>query len=308
MSTYNEFSIQGVVPDLSLKRITIKTNFKVDANSINLKTVYFYNYDTNELMNYSLKVNNKEIYIDLDEFPDNNVRYYLQVKDIKDALGRTIFAKYNDYIQFYPDIRTSVKIMSPGSRETLNTYDIPVRLSIKDYEGLLTYRIEVSHDNIFHSNVTTTTVVINNDEEVKNTIIVDEQTGEEIEKRIPVDKKLDVIIRVEREGQVYIRARAEQSEELHGDWSEFISFNIYTVPMDSLDTTFLEDYVTSNDLFDEPTFMEEETETLDKTADLESGVLFIELNKNIKLPNNYELDENGYINLGTMFGTRKEIK
>ena len=198
--------------------------------------------------------------------------------------------------------------MSPGSRETLNTYDIPVRLSIKDYEGLLTYRIEVSHDNIFHSNVTTATVLIDNDTAVEDTIIVDEETGEETEKRIAVDKELNVIIRVEREGQVYIRARAEQTEQLFGDWSEFVSFNIYTIPMDSMDTTFLEEYITSNDLFDEPTFMEEEVETIDKVVDLESGALFIELNKNIKLPDNYELDENGYINLGTIFGTRKEIK
>ena len=36
-------------------------------------------------------------------------------------------------------------------------------------------------------------------------------------------------------------------------------------------------------------------------------MFYLEFNKKIKLPANYELDENGYIKLGVVTGTRKEL-
>jgi hypothetical protein len=77
--------------------------------------------------------------------------------------------------------------------------------------------------------------------------------------------------------------------------------------MDSIETTFLEEYLTSYDLFDEETLVETKIE--DRTAiGTNEGMLYIEFNKNIKLPNNYTLNEDGYISLGTVIGTRKELK
>ena len=72
---YNEFSIQSVEPDLSAKRITITTNFKVDPNSVTLKTVSYYNYDTKKLELYQLRVDGKIIYIELNDYPAHDQRF-----------------------------------------------------------------------------------------------------------------------------------------------------------------------------------------------------------------------------------------
>ena len=77
--------------------------------------------------------------------------------------------------------------------------------------------------------------------------------------------------------------------------------------MDSIETTFLEDYLTTSDLFEEESLLE--TEVVEKSdAVSNDGLFYLEFNKDIKLPEKYELDENGYINLGVVLGTRKELK
>ena len=104
-----------------------------------------------------------------------------------------------------------------------------------------------------------------------------------------------------------MRARAEINDSVVGDWSETVSFNIYTVHMDSIETTFLEDYLTTYDLFEEEALVE--TEIIDRSEiATNDGLFYIELNKKIKLPDNYEVDDDGYINLGTVLGSRKELK
>ena len=78
--------------------------------------------------------------------------------------------------------------------------------------------------------------------------------------------------------------------------------------MESSDTTFLEDYLTTEDLFDDSIDLVE-TIVQDKSAvGVSEGAFYLEFNKDIKLPDEYELDENGYVNLGIVIGFRKELK
>lgn len=98
---------------------------------------------------------------------------------------------------------------------------------------------------------------------------------------------------INHEGQVYIRARAQESENLVGDWSDLHSFNIYTIPMDSIETNFLENYLTTYDMFDEESFMTPEQvkeykkviETVDRSSSYTTEPnFFIEFNKEIRIP------------------------
>ena len=80
--------------------------------------------------------------------------------------------------------------------------------------------------------------------------------------------------------------------------------------MDSIETNFLEDYLTSSDLFeteDEDTAINP-TKILSKSAPgTNEDVFYIELNKEVyigdKVPN-----KDGYISLGTIFGFGKGVK
>lgn len=297
MGTYNLFSIQDVTPDLSRKQIIIKTNFQVDPTSVDLTTVRFFNYDASQLEMYSLSVEGKNIILDLKEIPSDSTRYYLKVSKIKDALKRTLSCDYDDYIKFYDDIITKVEIISPVSRQTYKTREIEFKLRVTDIVDNLYYKIEVGTDNAFFSTIATMRCsglnIESDDMDVSNF---------SMENNI-----IKFTALIERDGQLYVRARAEQTEAIIGDWSEVISFNIYTISMDSIETTFLEDYLTTDELFEEEILLQ--TEIVDRSEiATNDGIFHMEFNKNIKLPKEYELDENGYIKLGTVIGSRKELK
>lgn len=284
MSTYNEFSIQEVIPDLSNKRLIIITNFKVDPQTILPTNIALYNYDQTSLETYQLIPDNKNIFVVMNDYPTNDTRYYLKIKDLRDALGRTLKTEFNDYIVFKNEVKTKLEIVSPKSRETVKSRVIPMKIKVTelDEEKATTCRIEFSSDNIFYN--------------ILNTVEQDIVNGE-----VSIDTT------IEREGQIYVRARAER-DNLVGDWSETICFNIYTIPMESINTNFLEDYLLTDDLFDD-TIDLIQTEIQDKTAiATNDGVFYLEFNKEIQLPENYEVDEDGYVNLGTIMGFRKELK
>ena len=297
MGTYNLFSIQDVTPDLSRKQIIIKTNFQIDPTSVDLTTVKFFNYDASQLEMYSLSVEGKNIILDLKEIPSDSTRYYLKVSKIKDALKRTLSCDYNDYIKFYDDVITKLEVISPVSRQTYKSREIEFKLRVTDIVDNLYYKIEVGTDNAFFSTIATMRCsglnIESDDMDVSNF---------SMENNI-----IKFTALIERDGQLYVRARAEQTEAIIGDWSEVISFNIYTIPMDSIETTFLEDYLTTDELFEEELLLQ--TEIVDRSEiATNDGVFHMEFNKNIKLPKEYELDENGYIKLGTVIGSRKELK
>ena len=284
MSTYNEFSIQEVIPDLSNKRLIIITNFKVDPQTILPTNIALYNYDLTSLETYQLIPDNKNIFVVMNDYPTNDTRYYLKIKDLRDALGRTLKTEFNDYIIFKNEVKTKLEIVSPKSRETVKSRVIPIKIKVTelDEEKATTCRIEFSSDNIFYN--------------ILNTVEQDIVNGE-----VSIDTT------IEREGQIYVRARAER-DNLVGDWSETICFNIYTIPMESINTNFLEDYLLTDDLFDDTVELIQ-TEIQDKTAiATNDGVFYLEFNKEIQLPENYEVDEDGYVNLGTIIGFRKELK
>lgn len=284
MSTYNEFSIQEVIPDLSNKRLIIITNFKVDPQTILPTNIALYNYDQTSLETYQLIPDNKNIFVVMNDYPTNDTRYYLKIKDLRDALGRTLKTEFNDYIIFKNEVKTKLEIVSPKSRETVKSRVIPMKIKVTelDEEKATTCRIEFSSDNIFYN--------------ILNTVEQDIVNGE-----VSIDTT------IEREGQIYVRARAER-DNLVGDWSETICFNIYTIPMESINTNFLEDYLLTDDLFDDTVELIQ-TEIQDKTAiATNDGVFYLEFNKEIQLPENYEVDEDGYVNLGTIIGFRKELK
>ena len=294
MSTYNEFSIQEIIPDLSQKRVIIKTNFKIDPNSVSESTVALYNYDKALLATYQIKIDGKNIYLEMEDYPVNNSRYYLKVQKIKDALGRTLKTSFDDYIRFTTDLISKVKIISPVSRETLKTRNITIRLAIEDMVQGTKCKVELATDNIFYNKLVEIEQLIEAEEVIVNTT-------------------------VEREGQIYLRARAEQDDQVFGDWSELVCFNIYTIEMDSIETTFLEEYLTTDDLFDDSITLIEQPEVQSKSASASNeGMFFLEFDKEIKLPElpepeegeepaEYNYDENGYIILNEVIGFRKNL-
>lgn len=302
---YNQFSIIDVVTDLKTKTIVIATNFKVDPTTINLNTVSLYDYSagSGQLAEYDLQVKGKDICIILRDFPVHDNKYFLKITDIYDALNRKINYAYNDYIIFESEVVTDVQILSPGFRETFNQETIDIKLKITDPLADGAYKIQVASDNAFFKVVST---------------IISNATAEEItssDDMISISENtinegvLSFKATIKYNGQLFIRARAEASEEKIGQWSQLSSFTINTMPVDSMDTSFLENSLTTYDLFEDD-FERVPLAIKDKAniSEVTDRVFYMEFNKAIKLPEDYKTDEDGYVCLGIITGFRKGLK
>ena len=287
---YNQFCITSVKPDLKTKTIVVTTNFKIDASTVNFKTVSLYHYeeDGSQLAEYSLSVDNKSICIILNEYPPTETRFFLKVTDIYDALNRKINYNYGNYVIFNNDVITDITVLSPGYRETFTENIIGVKLGIKDALESGSYRIQVSSDNAFFNIISTVTYNATSKEL--------ETSGDEltISDSNLSESEITFSATVNYNGQLFIRARAEKSETELGRWSETIPFTINTIPVDSMDTTFLDQALTTYDLFaEELTIAPLAVSEKSHVSDITDGAFYMEFNKAIKLnQNEYVLKKN----------------
>ena len=307
---YNQFCITDILPDLKTKTIVITTNFKVDASTVDLNTVSLYDYSagSGQLADYKLYVDGKTICIILSDYPAPETRFYLKVTDIYDALNRKINHAYNDYIIFKNDVVTDVEILSPGFRESFSNNLINVRLKITNPLTDGSYKIQISSDNAFFKVLSTVTYNATSSEILssdKSVALLDSTSNEgEISFQASIDYN----------GQLYIRARAELSDNEVGRWSEMSSFTIYNMPDDLLETTFLDNSLTTFDLFPDDfnnaASMIDELKLVNRSniTQVTDRAFYIEFNKEIKLPENYEMNEDGYVSLGIVTGFRKGLK
>ena len=305
---YNQFSIIDITPDFKTKTIVITTNFKVDTSTVNLNTVSLYDYSagSGQLAEYALKVDGKNICIILNDYPAPETRYYLKVTDLYDALNRKLNYAYNDYIIFTNDVVTDIEIISPGFRETFTNEVINIKLKVTNPLEVGNYKVQISSDNVFFKLVTTVTYNATNQEILSSDDIIT------VSEPVFESGILSFNAVVHYHGQLYIRARAELAETEVGRWSEMSSFTMYNAPADPLDTTFLDNSITTFDLFPDDfgrtELIELETKNKSNVIDITDGAFFIEFNKAIKLPEDYEVDEDGYVSLGIVTGFRKELK
>lgn len=305
---YNQFSIIDITPDFKTKTIVITTNFKVDASTVNLNTVALYDYSAGgQLADYTLHVDGKCVCLILGDYPAPDSRFYLKVTDLYDALNRKLNYSYNDYIIFTNDVVTDVEIISPGYRETFTNEVINIKLKVTNPLEEGNYKVQISSDNVFFKLVTTVSYNATSKEILSSNNDIITVSDASYESGI-----LSFSAIVNYHGQLYIRARAELAENEVGRWSEMSSFTMYNTLTDPMDTTFLDNAITTFDLFPDDFgatgLIELQVNEKSNIVDIADGVLYMEFNKAIKLPDDYEVDADGYVNLGIVTGFRKELK
>lgn len=302
---YNQFSVIEVTTDLKTKTIIIATNFKVDPATVNLNTVSLYDYSAGngQLTDYTLHVDGKNICIILRDYPGPGTKYYLKITDIYDALNRKINYAYNDYIVFENEVLTRTEVLSPGFREVFSQSTIDIKIKITDPLDEGKYRIQISTDNVYFKILTTiicsatSSEIVSSDNVVQ---VVDDNSN---------SGELNFKANIDYNGQLYIRARAEREDNEVGRWSETSSFTIHTIPVDSMDTTFLEESLTTFDLFPDESALEPlSINAKSNIANVTDGAFYIEFNKAIQLPKDYETNADGYVSLGIVTGFRKGLK
>ncbi len=302
---YNQFGIIEVVTDLKTKTIIIATNFKVDPSTIDLNTVSLYDYSagSGQLVDYDLHVDGKNICIILRDYPYSGAKYFLKVTDIYDALNRKINYAYNDYIVFDDEVLTRVEILSPGYREVISQSTVDIKIKVTDALSDGNYRVQISADNVFFKILATVVCNATAEEIASSDNVVQVLEGNS------KDGILNLKTDINYNGQLYIRARAERADTEVGRWSETSSFTMHTIPIESMDTTFLEDSITTFDLFpDELEFESLSINEKTSIAEITDGAFYIEFNKAIQLPEDYKTDADGYVSLGIVTGFRKGLK
>lgn len=290
---YNQFTVTNVEPDYSNKRIVISTNFKLDASSVNTKTVELFESEIGNKTEYSLIVNNKTIIIQFDDFPRFDT-YYLKIEGIVDALKRPLSFFYSDFIYFKSKIRDRLTIINPVHNETLTDdvvqFNIESTLDINpDFYYLLEVGTNISFVHSIQSFKIDGVTAIDKDAEKQNLI------------RLAAEIRFD--------GQVYARARVHQNDELFSEWSDVISFNIMRGEIDSLETSFMEEFVNTHDLFDEASFIDiVPLEIMDRPSMTDKhDMLYLEFNKDIHVPIN-EDEDSLYTKIGTAMAFKKDLE
>lgn len=309
MAYTSSYHVQGAYADLSLKQIIIETNFKIDTSSISMDNIILYkcleDNTHDRVTNYSLGIDKtgKNIIIQFEDYPKDNSRYYIIVKNLIDKLGRQLKENYDRYILFSYNIKTKVTITNPIEQYVSNDSNVEIKMATSCEDKGIKYRIEISRDVAFFKS----DYIILSDN--KDEIYVSDNTNYKLIGYEVNQSEIKALINFKNDGQYYIRARAEKNENITGKWcNDIVSFSISTAESPLKDESgFLNDFLFSDVLYDEPP---ESLEIVSSTSDgTTSQQFFIEFNKDIDFVQDEksQYSEDGLLYIGKAYMIRRDL-
>lgn len=299
------FNVLGVYTDITLKQIIIETNFKIEPSSVTMDNIKLYKVDENNkhklVTFYSLSIDKtgKNIIIQFDNYPDNNSKYYIIVKSLIDKLGRTLHSNYDKYIEFLYNIKTKVSVEFPSDQSVLKDNNIEFKIATTCEDEEIKYRIEISHDVAFFK---PEYILL-----LENAYVSNENKYSLIKYNIE-NFMILCTIQFKKDGQYFLRVRAEKSDDLFGKWSDIISFSVTTAVSPIQDSSgFLNDFLYSDVLY------EEELEPLKELSSSKSAItnqqFFIEFNKDITFKQDSDslYSNDGLLYIGKAYMIRRDL-
>lgn len=303
MPIQSSYCVTGIDTISSMKKIVIETNFKVDSATVNLENIKLYNVieeNMDIVVPNKMYVEDSNIIIILEKYPEQDAKYYLIVKNLKDKLGRDLYTTYDRYIYFDYEITTKINIQTPKEQEVFKTKDVEIEIAISDENEETKYRFEISSDVAFLNK--DSIVFKDNNHEA----YLSDKENYKVIGAIKDGNILNLLITFKNDGQYYLRARAENSHYTVGTWSEIITFKVASAtPVQDL-TGYLDDFLLPNELFKED-FVE--LKLLNKTLDATTNQdFYIEFNKKIKFIQDLEskYSQEGLLYIGKAYLTRRD--
>ena len=198
---FNEFCITDINLSLPNKTITIKANFKIEENTVNLNTVKVKDAMSGELLDYTLEVKGYRIIITLRDWPKQNNDYVVSVSgEVTDKLDRFLGVAFTKTVVFKSQIKYKTSIVSPKPCETIKGKELTVTIEtspeIEDTEEnkIYNYNYQISTDSAFCD-------------------ILYNYTCEETDAYFVFDE----------DKQYFLRARVVK-DKIVGDWSDVVDF------------------------------------------------------------------------------------
>lgn len=215
MTYVAQFNIINTYTDLALKQIIIETNFKIDTSSVTMDNIKLYkvNNDNEEhtlVFYYSLSVDKtgKKVIIQFDDYPENDTKYYIIVKSLIDKLGRILYSNYDKYVKFQYNIKTKVSVNYPSDQAVLKDNNIEFKIATTCEDEEIKYRIEISHDVAFFK----PNYILLSDKEA----FISNDLEYSLTKYNISNSVISGFIQIKRDGQYYLRVRAEKAEDIAG--------------------------------------------------------------------------------------------
>lgn len=220
------FNVTGIVGDYTNKRITIITNFTVDATTVNKSNVKVVDASSGTNVIYKLSTDKKNIIITLKEWPKENSSYQVNITYIKDMLGRDLVSPLTKIIELKADTKLQAKIIKPANNEAVIKQHNLVYFSIQQLnpDGTITIKPNPELDNNDNSDNEEAIVEVESDIKYHFEFASDIAFFD-IVKDICLDNT-NGYIQLDN-GQYYMRARILEGEYI-GDWCEPITFLVVT--------------------------------------------------------------------------------
>lgn len=194
---YIRFSIKSVSASLTDNTIRITCTKTIDADSVTQESVILANKASHEIAYFSgIDVDEDTITLHLAKSPIVNSDYTLIVQDsIKDIVGESLISGLFRSVRFKSEITSTITLLTPADFEVVAS----PTFSWKE-EGAAPvnrYRLQIAEENAFYN-------------------IVHDSV---------VEGKTQVELSGIKDGQYYIRIRAESGEDF-GNWSDVHTFLI----------------------------------------------------------------------------------
>lgn len=254
------FNITSVEPIYSQKMIVIQTTFRVDETTINRKNIQVLTASSGTATLYKLSVDNDKINIILKDWPDLNDTYIVRITDIKDMLHRELISPVIKNIVFNPGVKIKTHIIAPLNNEAVTSEQNLINFSIKQINPDGTVAVKPMPVTITESSLPTNSQTSGSTEAMlgdESDVIYHFEFASDIaffnvikDVKIPYT---DGAVQLDN-GQYYMRCRAIK-DNLFGDWSEIITFNVISVPdecsdlIDDAKREYLEDFVAPVNFF-----------------------------------------------------------
>lgn len=194
---YQDLRILSVDANMQLKRVTIELNFDVDAETVNSSNIELLSKADRTLVDYTTEIKGKVITLTLVRWPIPNFEYVIAISNLKNVMGEKLASGVRRKLVFKSSICSTVQILQPAYSEVITDLKATWEEKLADptHAYVHAYRVEVSEDNAFYT----------------------------LERHTEVTGKKEVDLQDLKDGQYYIRVRAQKDGEM-GPWSEVITF------------------------------------------------------------------------------------
>lgn len=278
------FNITAIDCDYSNKKVIIKTTFTVDKTTVTKKNIQVVEALSGTTVIYKLSVIDDEIIIQFKDSPSLSTEYQINIKDIKDMLKRDLRYPITKNVMFKADTQLKAVITVPANNEAVIKQHNLVYFAIKQIDE--SNKETIKENPMLNESITSSEAVLEDESEITYDFEFSADAAFFNVVKQYSSEYTNGLIELPGD-QYYMRARVVQ-KDMHGDWSDTITFTVVpdtTEDIDNVLTDSEKEYL--DDIFAPVDFFLNDEEELEIVSYSDNGYTYEEF----YLEFNHDLDE-----------------